>query len=90
MIDGPSAMAFSDVHGLNRNPSVTCRSQSGCRVLEQVPGTAEVLAALEDYIALVGAAVLQVPGRADAGDAGSHDDDVDKFGHSVKYQHRVE
>jgi hypothetical protein len=25
-----------------------------------------------------------VPGRADAGDAGSHDDDVDKFGHAVK------
>jgi hypothetical protein len=25
-----------------------------------------------------------VPGRADAGDAGSHDDDVDKFSHGVK------
>jgi hypothetical protein len=25
-----------------------------------------------------------VPGRADAGDAGSDDDDVDKFGHGVK------
>src|ERR1700710_2461832 len=32
MIDGPSAMAFSDVHGLNRNPSVNM-SES-----ERMPG----------------------------------------------------
>ena len=54
------------------------------RVLEQVPGAAEVLPALQDHIALVRAAVLQMPGRTDAGDTGSHDDDVDKFGHAVK------
>ena len=58
--------------------------RADARVLEQVPGAAEVLAALQDHVALVGAAVLQVPGRADAGDAGSDDDDVDKFGHGVK------
>jgi hypothetical protein len=54
------------------------------RVLEEVPGAAQVLSALENDIALVGAAFLQMPGRTDAGDAGSHDDNVDKFRHSVK------
>ena len=71
--------------------------RADARVLEQVPGAAEVLAALQDEVALVGTAVLQMPGRADAGDAGSHDDDVDKFGHAVNLstlcrisQHSVE
>jgi len=56
--------------------------------LNRSQGAAEVLAALQDHIALVRAAILQMPGSADAGDAGSDDDYVDKFGHDVKLSTR--
>ena len=60
-------------------------------VLEQVPRAAEVLAALQDRVALGRAAVLQMPGGADAGDTGSHDDDVEVFAHGTgAYQRCVE
>ena len=65
---------------------VGVRADTG--VFEQVPGAAEVVAALQDQVALRRAAVLQMPGGADAGDAGSDDDDVDKFGHAVKLSTR--
>ena len=61
---------------------VGVRADAG--VLEQIPGAAELVPTLQDHVALAGAAVLQMPGGADAGDAGSHDDNVDKFGHGVK------
>ena len=92
MIDGPSAIAFSDGPRLepeSEGEHVGVRADA--RVLEQVPGAAEVLAALQDRVALGRAAVLQMPGGADAGDAGSHDDDVEMFAHGAgAYQRCVE
>ena len=85
MIDGPSAIAFSDVHGLNRNPRVNMSESErmpGYLNRSQVPPRFSRRSRID--VALVGAAVLQVPGRADAGDAGPDDDNVDKFGHDVK------
>ncbi len=52
-------------------------------VAEQVPGATQVGAALQDRVALGRAAVLQMPRRADAGDAGADDDNVEVFGHGV-------
>ena len=51
------------------------------RVAEQVPGAAHGRALFQDGVALGRAAVLQVPGRAHAGDAGAHDDDVKVLSH---------
>jgi len=63
---------------------VHVRVRANARVFEEIPGAAEILASLQDHVALVGAAVLQMPGRADSRDARSDDDDVDKFSHGVK------
>ena len=51
--------------------------RADARVAEQVPGPAEVVARLEDRVAPPGLRVLQVPGGADAGEAGADDQDVD-------------
>ena len=51
------------------------------RVSEQVPGAADVVAALEDHERAVGAHRLQVVRGPDARDAGAHDDDVEVLCH---------
>ena len=81
-IGPPSAMAWRSVHGLNRKPSV-CMSESERMpgIAEQVPGAAHRGALLQDGVALGRAAILQMPGRAHAGDTGAHDDDVKVFSH---------
>jgi hypothetical protein len=56
---------------------------SDAGVLEQVPSAAEIVAAFEDGVALGRAAILQVPGRAHAGDSGTHDDDVKVLSHAA-------
>ncbi len=48
-------------------------------IAEQIPGAADTVAALEDRIALAGAFLLQVIGRADAGQPGADDQHVDMF-----------
>ena len=48
-------------------------------IAEEVPGAADRLARLEDRVALAGAALLQVVGGADAGEAGADDQHVDMF-----------
>ncbi len=53
---------------------VTVRANAG--ITEQVPGAAERLARLQDQVALAGTLVGQVPCRADAGNAGPDDQDV--------------
>ena len=59
------------------------RVRPDARVFEQVPGAAQVGAAFEDGVALCRAAFLQVPGRAHAGDAGAHDEDVKVLSHDA-------
>ena len=49
------------------------------RVAKQVPGAAHRLARLEDDEALAGALALQMAGSADAGQAGTDDDDIKCF-----------
>ncbi len=49
-------------------------------IAEQVPGAADAVAALEDDKALGGAFVLQMIARADAGEPGADDQDVEMFG----------
>ena len=48
-------------------------------IAEQVPGAADAVAALENDVALAGALLLQVIARADAGQAGADDQDVEVF-----------
>jgi hypothetical protein len=52
--------------------------------LEQVPRAADVLALLEDHVAVAGDAFGDPVGRADAGDAGADDDDVVAVGHGKR------
>ena len=49
-------------------------------IAKQVPGAADTVAALEDGVALARAFLLQVIARADAGEAGADDQDVEVFG----------
>src|SRR6202000_3528562 len=60
---------------------VRVRSDAG--VFEQIPGATQVVAALQDRVALSGAAVLQMPGRAHTGDTGADDDHVDVLTHAA-------
>ncbi len=46
-------------------------------VAEEVPGPAQVLARLEDRVALAGAALVEVVGGADPGDSGADDQHVE-------------
>jgi hypothetical protein len=48
-------------------------------IAEQVPGAADGIARFENREALAGALVLQLTGGADAGQAGTDDDDVEMF-----------
>ena len=48
-------------------------------IAEQVPGAADAVAALENGEALAGALLLQVIARADAGQPGADDQDVEMF-----------
>ena len=50
------------------------------RVAEEVPRAPEALAPLQDRVRLVRAARLQVVGGADAGEAGTHDENVEMLG----------
>src|SRR6476659_4674654 len=56
---------------------VTVGADAG--VTEQVPGTANAVAALEDGKALARAIALQVIARADAGQSGADDQDVNMY-----------
>ena len=49
-------------------------------IAKQIPGAADAVAALEDDVALAGAFLLQVKTRADAGQPGADDQDIDMFG----------
>ena len=76
-IDGPSAIALASFHGRKRvaqRVHVGVGADAG--IAEQVPGAADRLAAFEDGVALARAAVLQVPGGADARQAGADDQHV--------------
>ena len=46
-------------------------------IAEQVPGAADAVAPLEDRVAFAGAFLLQMIARADAGQPGSDDQDVE-------------
>ena len=48
-------------------------------IAKQVPGAADAVAPLEDHVALARAFLLQVIARADAGQAGADDEDVEMF-----------
>ena len=48
-------------------------------IAKQVPGAADAVAALQDDVALARAFLLQVIARADAGQAGADDQDVEMF-----------
>src|SRR3954454_13598796 len=48
-------------------------------IAKQVPGAADAVAALEDHVALARALLLQVIARANAGQAGADDEDVEMF-----------
>src|SRR6185437_620293 len=48
-------------------------------IAKQVPGAANAIAALENDVALAGAFLLQMKARADAGQAGADDEDVEMF-----------
>ena len=52
---------------------------ANARIAEQVPRAADAVAALQDHVALAGAILLQVIARADAGQAGADDQDVEMF-----------
>jgi hypothetical protein len=66
---------------LPRPEAVAQRVHVGVRahagIAEQIPGAAARLAAFEDGVALARAAILQVPGGADAGEAGADDQDIE-------------
>src|SRR5690606_19255564 len=64
------------------------RVRADARVLEQIPGAAERLARLEHRITLARAFGLQPVGRADAGQSGSDDDDVEMFHRRIGPAHR--
>ena len=49
-------------------------------IAEQIPGAADAIAAFENDKALARALLLQVIARADAGQAGADDQDVEMFG----------
>jgi hypothetical protein len=49
-------------------------------IAKQIPGAADAVAALQDDVALARALFLQVIARADAGEAGADDQDVEMFG----------
>ncbi len=48
-------------------------------IAKQIPGAADAIAALEDDVALAGAFLLQMKARADAGEAGADDENVEMF-----------
>ncbi len=48
-------------------------------IAKQIPGAADAVAALEDDVALARAFLLQVIARADAGQPGADDEDVEMF-----------
>src|SRR6202521_4603570 len=48
-------------------------------IAKKIPGAADAIAALEDGVALAGTILLQVIARADAGQPGADDQDIDMF-----------
>src|SRR5690606_15676718 len=56
-------------------------------VAEQVPGATDRVARLENRVRLPGAALLQVVGGADTGEAGADDQDVSVFGLQALLRH---
>src|SRR5437773_397118 len=70
--------------GTKRVPQrVHVRVRADARIPEQVPRAADAAACLEDRVRLAGAAGLQVPAGADAGQAGPDDEYVDALGGSL-------
>ena len=77
-IDGPSASTFSSLP----RPELVAEGEhvgvgADAGVAEQVPGAAEPLAALQHRDGLVRELGGQLAGRADAGQAGADDQDVE-------------
>ena len=63
--------------GLEAVPQgVHVRVGADARVAEQIPGTAHGLPGFQDGVALAGAAVLQLSGGADTGQAGADDQNI--------------
>src|SRR5262249_30252925 len=67
---------------------VHVRVRADARVAEEVPGAADRVARLDDRVRLARAVALQVVRRADAGDPGADDEDVEVLGHAGRSEAR--
>jgi hypothetical protein len=80
MIEGPSAIG-PGLEPEAEGEHVGVRPDA--RILEQVPGAADILPPLQDDEGLRRTPLLEMPGGTDAGDACAHDHSIDMFGHGA-------